>query len=649
MTVTGIGVPEAATGEEGAGTTEDEEAGEEVLEEAGEVMVEEEVVEEVEGMGEEGAAAEEAGTATWVSLMSSLLPPLGLFLKILNILYSIGEVGDVQSMLRGAGMLDSDIVTVIDPPASQRDRGFPIQTRRNPPVEAWRHETSIGRPLNKNTCIRANHFLVNKNTIQPTMYQYHIHVYPSLPDGTPDEKDVAGKRDEDDGDNRQEDIRILTSLLQRLKGNHGDWEAGGLSYDGKTTLFSGVELPLPSKDDRGQSTHMEAVALPNLDGSDSRRVYFVKLTHIATLNTAVIDEAVMRALDATLFSFARWMVADPQPEWHIVGSKLYNVTENSSSLGRGYEARKGYYASLKMCTGGLMLVSDMSVSCFLIGGNMLEVMAVAGGFRDQAEMLRSCEQNKGLHPRVAAQITDVLKNAKCRLLHLGHSKKIKELSFLPGDRSTEFNHNGTMVTVAEYYESMVSTNPNYAIAIGANGRLLNPYVPTVNVGSKKRPNLIPAHMVYVIGGQSRTKKMTGEMTAQIIRQAAVRPDERFKFLLGEATRGTSVVGLLKNSPATATIGLNNIDPQLLTVPARLLPPAKIRYLGDRGGQSIVDPQLNGAWNMGPRDKFVVAPPLPLDGRYMYGVVMVSDSRPQSNFGSLIADFCRRLGALKQLS
>lgn len=46
---------------------------------------------------------------------------------------------------------------------------------------------------------------------------------------------------------------------------------------------------------------------------------------------------------------------------------------------------------------------------------------------------------------------------------------------------------------------------------------------------------IPQHYtVMVPGGQCRTQSMTGDMTAQLIKVAAIRPDERMKFLVGKS-------------------------------------------------------------------------------------------------------------------
>ena len=48
----------------------------------------------------------------------------------------------------------------------------------------------------------------------------------------------------------------------------------------------------------------------------------------------------------------------------------------------------GYYASLKSCMAGLVLVCDMNVSAFLAGGPLINVMMRVGEFRNLDDMLQ---------------------------------------------------------------------------------------------------------------------------------------------------------------------------------------------------------------------------------------------------------------------
>jgi hypothetical protein len=90
--------------------------------------------------------------------------------------------------------------------------------------------------------------------------------------------------------------------------------------------------------------------------------------------------------------------------------------------------------------------------------------------------------------------------------------------------------------------------------------------------------------------------MTPDMTAALIKHAAVRPQARFDFLAEGGLLGMQLTGDSK------AFGLDLIEKTPMLVAAKLLPQAKLQYAG-----SVQDPGLSGAWNSG---KFVRQPPAP---------------------------------------
>lgn len=100
------------------------------------------------------------------------------------------------------------------------------------------------------------------------------------------------------------------------------------------------------------------------------------------------------------------------------------------SFGSVFLGRLGFYASLKCTLSGLAMISEVSVGCFLKGGNLVDVMANVGGYRNIEDMLDesrrfSRDNSDGLPPSRLQQITEVLKGVRVKLIHLGHGKKIK--------------------------------------------------------------------------------------------------------------------------------------------------------------------------------------------------------------------------------
>jgi hypothetical protein len=165
---------------------------------------------------------------------------------------------------------------------------------------------------------------------------------------------------------------------------------------------------------------------------------------------------VLRPIDSALFSFARWNGAQDRPDWFVVGTKGFRSDSEKFELSPVYEALRGYYAGFKSCAAGLVYVSDMSVTCFLKSGELLGLMAAALRLRSVGDLV-TVKFTKD----VLATLNDFVKNAKCKLKHLGHTKKI--VGFGPSATSPEsvFDCDGEKITVAQYFERIARVKPAY--------------------------------------------------------------------------------------------------------------------------------------------------------------------------------------------
>lgn len=557
----------------------------------------------------------------------------------------MGEIGGLSQYQCGQGMTDADILKVINPPASERDRSALVAkgSTSMPGHAAWRMSPGIGRKMDKG--LKVNHFLINTTAIPGTIYQHHVHIYKVEKDGSIDKKDIS----------TLEDSRITASLMLKLRKRHPEWEniSGqplGFTYDGKNNLHTSAKLPFKDKNERNEPCVTEMIGLENKDGTESafRRFQLVvtetlpvhapmKLEEYTDLNKEMI-----RALDTSLFAFARWQQVQDAPDWHVIGSKIFSSMTESFPLVGAYIAKRGYYASLKSCMAGLVLVSDMSVNCFLASGDMPEVMWKAGGFRSFAEFENTCRT--GLREDVVNKINRVIKNAKIRLNHINHWRKARELGPPADSPKSTFDCDGKQMTVAQYFEKMGADKqkPEYNKAL-KGGRLRYPKLPCINIGTLQRPVLIPPELLSVAGGQTRSQAMTGEMTAQMIRIAAVRPQERMEYIIdgdkNNGAGGESIVNILQKDPNARAFGIHNMQGSPMEVPAVFLPQAKLRYKGE----AVVDPGFAGSWNIDrPQMKFVTAPPNPnKGGGYGYGVLLVGDGPPRE-MNTLLATFVSAL-------
>jgi eukaryotic translation initiation factor 2C len=384
-----------------------------------------------------------------------------------------------------------------------------------------------------------------------------------------------------------------------------------------------------------------------LGEESSKKIYKVSLTlvdrifppAIGTPAWKALDPTVLQALDTTLLSFARFQQINDDPTWFIAGSKLYNAAANGMPLLGAYMARRGIYASIKCCLAGAVLVADMTANIFMSGGPIVDVMMKAGGFRNQQDFENACNHPQGLAPYVKKDINSTLKGLKIKLIHIGHSKKAQKLGPPANSPDSAFDYtdetgNTRKITVADYYELMAKTKLEYKNKL-KNGKLAFPRLPTINVGNDKHPILVPAELIYVPGGQSKNGAATPEMVSQIIRYAAIRPDERMRTIIDGEEGGTSVVNVLRQDPTAKKFGTSEIAAEPMNVAAYLLPPPKLVY----GGNAIVEPRLEGGWNIDrPQRKFVRLPPAPSDRGYMYGIMIVSNNQPSPDWSDRVKHF-----------
>ncbi|RYG67439.1 hypothetical protein EON64_07440 [archaeon] len=303
--------------------------------------------------------------------------------------------------------------------------------------------------------------------------------------------------------------------------------------------------------------------------------------------------------------------------------------------------RLGYYASLRCTLSGLCMISEVSVGCFLRGGNLVSVMANVGNYRDEADMIRD---SKGLvnsgHQDAAfglprsrlSQMESTLKGAKVKLLHLRHNKKFKSFGPAANHPDSSFEYDDEQVTVAEYFERMAKSDPRYSAAL-PSGRLYYPHLPTLHIGTKKHVTLVPVELVFVTEGQSRQRGLPADIANNIIRYAAQAPEDRFENLINRSGQD-GILRSLQDDPNAAAFGLHGVSSKPMKVQACILPPPKLQY-----GNRVIEPQLKGAWNLSGGVRFAhPAVPFRGDSRIKYGLIITCDRSEPSNCDFLITDF-----------
>ena len=441
----------------------------------------------------------------------------------------MGEIPSIQNLVTAAGMSDRDILAVINPPASDRNRsnrldasyslesGYKEFSKMLPAHAGWRQSPKIGKALNPATqIIRSNHFRIDTSGLVPTVSQYVVHLYKFSRDGKELKEDCAG----------EEDSRIITELVIRLRDKHPEWLLGcgrGFTFNGRSIVYTSSALPLPV-DKNGVATHSEILNMKRIDGSESATKYRIAITLVESIImpnglaenwSQTNDERILTALDSPILSFARFGIVQDSPEWFILGSKAFRANSVKLNLTPAYDAQRGYYAGLKVCLAGLVLVCDMSMQCFLKGGSMVDFMWRCGDYRSLDQLLFD-SKGKGIPKGRLDLIAAAIKGSKVRLTHLGHFRKAKSLGPPCNSKESTFNLDGVPTRVDEYFAKLAKVHGSLYKKALPTGSLKYPSLPCINLGSALKPIYVPAELVDIPGGQCRAKICTPEMTAKMI-------------------------------------------------------------------------------------------------------------------------------------
>jgi eukaryotic translation initiation factor 2C len=244
-----------------------------------------------------------------------------------------------------------------------------------------------------------------------------------------------------------------------------------------------------------------------------------------------------------------------------VGRTFYS-DRGARDLGGGAQAWRGFYQSIRMTEGGLAVNVDESFTPFWMQASLVELCKAAGrgGLpRDEYAWRRL---GKDLHSlRVRARHTGI-----CYRVFGFSPRGAGETMFKGGD-------NGEMLSVAQY---MVNA---YGL------RLQQPDLPCVRT-NPRRDIFIPIELLDVCPKQRRAKAMTPVQTSNMIRLAALKPGDR------KRNAQSSIATASYNTDETCKSFGMSVNPALVKVSARVLPPPPLEYHG-----GLVTQASNGAWNM----------------------------------------------------
>ncbi|CAG8371729.1 unnamed protein product [Penicillium salamii] len=281
------------------------------------------------------------------------------------------------------------------------------------------------------------------------------------------------------------------------------------------------------------------------------------------------------------------------PGTYIVGrgrNKVFRLDHEKQSqyLGGGFEAVRGYYSSVRLAAGHIMLNLNISHSAMFRPGSLINMMdefrAVNGESRELLNSWLSRLKVYALHlpkrengdGKMEFPIKHILGTANPGDgLEDKHPPRVKNVASCADNVQFwyEDGDNEGYITVTEYFRQRYNRQLKY----GATH-------PIVNVGSRKSASYLPAELCEILPGQIFGGTQTGSMSSNMIRFSCRRPPQNYDSIMKE---GMGIMGI---DDDTKTVGIKPRK-DMAMVPARILNAPNLVY-----AKKVNKPQ-RGQWNL----------------------------------------------------
>ncbi|KAI5286860.1 hypothetical protein KEM54_006447, partial [Ascosphaera aggregata] len=289
------------------------------------------------------------------------------------------------------------------------------------------------------------------------------------------------------------------------------------------------------------------------------------------------------------------------------GNKIFSKSDATTSgdLGNGLSAVRGFYTSVRPATNRLLLNINVSNGAFytpqclkdLFKTTFPNCRASYPSYAKQVEkyltklkvMLNHLPERKNESGQVLNRYKTVLGFADVRDgSRLQKPPKVSSFAAGPEDVSFWFQERPESATGAQPQPAGYRTVSEHFLAV--YGIELNKDYPVLNVGTREKPNYLPAEACSVAKGQPWKKTLNGFQTDGMLKFAGRPPFENARAI---ASEGFQTVGLTPQiNPKLNEFGIE-FGSSLLGVEGRVLSAPKVKY-----DKTLADTQRNpGQWNL----------------------------------------------------
>ncbi|OQE42916.1 hypothetical protein PENCOP_c003G05851 [Penicillium coprophilum] len=259
----------------------------------------------------------------------------------------------------------------------------------------------------------------------------------------------------------------------------------------------------------------------------------------------------------------------------------------------GAEAARGFYSSVRVCAGRIMLNLNVNHGAFYAPFSLAKLLQeftpIEGkngdvlnrwlrGLRIYVTHLKPRENGAGVMERPIKSILAISNPKDGRgssnpvhppiVPRLGSSAS--SVKFWMGD-----DKKGYYISVTEYFKKA------YNIDLVHHDDM-----PVVNVGTRERPVYLPMEVCEVVPGQPYKPDPATILRQNMIKFSCRQPPQNYASIMSE---GLDIMGI--SGDHTKALGIKSSS-QMITVPARILNPPNLLY----GAKKTASPR-NGSWNL----------------------------------------------------
>ncbi|KAJ4205590.1 hypothetical protein NW767_003654 [Fusarium falciforme] len=267
----------------------------------------------------------------------------------------------------------------------------------------------------------------------------------------------------------------------------------------------------------------------------------------------------------------------------------------TTDLGRSLIAARGFFQSVRLGTGRLLLNANVTHGIFKVAGKCdqifrnLNVYAaprsdgrakknvnLISKFLPKTRVWVTMKVSDGKTVRRSKAIFGIVKASNARSFSGPNAPRIDGDWEYPGPKNVSFYLDNRYVTVFDYYRSKYNFQPqNY---------------PLLNLGTASKPTFVPAEFVEIQPGQSVKAKLNSRESTEMVNFACRSPYANALSITGE---GRETLGL--DGEVLEKFGIA-VDKTLLTVQGRVLPAPAVAYLDAKRKETEVRP-FGASWNM----------------------------------------------------